>query len=955
MFIEKIVITNFGIFKDLTIENLSVSQINLVCENNEFGKTTLFEFIRRVLYGFAGNDYGENCEGKIVLNINDQLLTIERTKRSVKKDNLTVYYQEKVVKNNEAEDFLKNILPVNSKIFQDVYAFSLEELQQIGLLDDEDIKIKIFGAGQGISANINNSVKLLADKSDSLYKWRGSNQIISQQLNELDMLENEIKAASINVDEYDQKSDELSKIDNNIQEQKKQLDKLRNQLQNLERQSKVVELITELKHKKSDEKILIESYQQQLSKKMIAQHDINKLEDLLISKNDYQLNLRNVQIDIKNLEQKLTKQQAENKLLEGLNIVNLNDDLKFLENQLTILSSNQKQIFAADYEFRTQMKSLSDKCRNIDKSLTLAKLREISSDQKMLDCYHNISNNFTVAEKNLNNKQNYLDVLESENISQINRQIESEAKKISLNRYQALLGITIVGYLICTVLIYSVKFLWLGIAAGFASSIILMFIVKPFNKLLKEVFVEKKIMELRDELKIAQRDFEIVSLEWENFTAEIFHSTSYTVNDFETKVLLPLIGAKDQLNKLLQKRGEVNLQKRSFMKQKKSYFALLMRHFLVNQKFLDIENYKELNLIANCNCDIIDSEVYLKKLHNFYNSIKQNFEINKELMIHIEQYNTEREKLISAKQICDEKIVKLLNYFTVENIDELKSVFAIQQKNEQLTDNIKQLAMQVKINLDIDCSIDELLENYGNINRQEIEENLFKIKEQLTLLHQSYDENIKKQALLKKDLDQYANDDDIKKIAVVREQLKSNMKKNICDWLAKKLAQNAIEESLNKFQQKNQPFVINNAAKYFYELVGDGQRIIQRNFTDKKLLIKPSQTANEKFVLSDNMIDVTQLSRGAKEQLFLAIRLALIEKYCADGFKMPLIMDDVLVNFDNKRCSNALKVLARFAYENEVQLIFMSCNEKMISYFEKELAKLNSEDNKYLLNQLKVV
>ena len=44
-----------------------------------------------------------------------------------------------------------------------------------------------------------------------------------------------------------------------------------------------------------------------------------------------------------------------------------------------------------------------------------------------------------------------------------------------------------------------------------------------------------------------------------------------------------------------------------------------------------------------------------------------------------------------------------------------------------------------------------------------------------------------------------------------------------------------------------------------------------------------------------------QLSTGTREQLYLAIRLAYAQHYCRENEPLPLVMDDVLVNFDDER------------------------------------------------------
>ena len=41
------------------------------------------------------------------------------------------------------------------------------------------------------------------------------------------------------------------------------------------------------------------------------------------------------------------------------------------------------------------------------------------------------------------------------------------------------------------------------------------------------------------------------------------------------------------------------------------------------------------------------------------------------------------------------------------------------------------------------------------------------------------------------------------------------------------------------------------------------------------------------------------MSRGTREQLYLAMRFGLIEEYEARSEPLPIIMDDVFVNFDD--------------------------------------------------------
>ena len=60
--------------------------------------------------------------------------------------------------------------------------------------------------------------------------------------------------------------------------------------------------------------------------------------------------------------------------------------------------------------------------------------------------------------------------------------------------------------------------------------------------------------------------------------------------------------------------------------------------------------------------------------------------------------------------------------------------------------------------------------------------------------------------------------------------------------------------------------------------------------------------------------------RRHADQLFLALRLAGIEQHLADREPMPLIIDDVLVNFDDRRAAATLRCIAELSKQTQVLL-----------------------------------
>jgi uncharacterized protein YhaN len=72
-------------------------------------------------------------------------------------------------------------------------------------------------------------------------------------------------------------------------------------------------------------------------------------------------------------------------------------------------------------------------------------------------------------------------------------------------------------------------------------------------------------------------------------------------------------------------------------------------------------------------------------------------------------------------------------------------------------------------------------------------------------------------------------------------------------------------------------------------------------------------------------VPVEGFSDGTADQLYLALRLAYLERHSEAGEPMPLIVDDILVDFDEQRAAAALRVLAEVSQTRQV--IFFTHHE----------------------------
>ena len=82
----------------------------------------------------------------------------------------------------------------------------------------------------------------------------------------------------------------------------------------------------------------------------------------------------------------------------------------------------------------------------------------------------------------------------------------------------------------------------------------------------------------------------------------------------------------------------------------------------------------------------------------------------------------------------------------------------------------------------------------------------------------------------------------------------------------------------------------------------------------------------------DRVVPLESVSSGTSDQIYLALRLASARIFQNNEYKLPLIFDDSLVNYDAKRLEASLKWISD-TYKN--QIIIFSCHKREASILEE--------------------
>jgi uncharacterized protein YhaN len=157
-----------------------------------------------------------------------------------------------------------------------------------------------------------------------------------------------------------------------------------------------------------------------------------------------------------------------------------------------------------------------------------------------------------------------------------------------------------------------------------------------------------------------------------------------------------------------------------------------------------------------------------------------------------------------------------------------------------------------------------------------------------------------------------------------RAQAAAELERAFAEFCAVELASQALDRLRARIEETCQPETLVDAGRYLRRLTLGRYARVWTPAGERRLVVDDDQ---------GRVLGVEQLSHGASEQLFLAIRLALIERFRQRGVELPVILDDVVVNFDQSRTEAAVETLVEYAAAGP-QVILLTCHLHLARLFE---------------------
>ncbi|NQS90655.1 AAA family ATPase, partial [Patescibacteria group bacterium] len=234
MKIDNIFVDGFGKFHNYELKNIPKG-LTVLIGPNEAGKSTILCFIKRILFGFPDKRSKQNLYPLLAGGKHGGRLTVST-------DENKKYVLERYSDKNEE---LRIILPdgsivgeielsrllghANSEIFENIYAFSLSELQDFETLNSEAVKERLYSAGRGIgTVSFAEVQRSMESEAGELFKEHGSKPEINNLFREINEINLRLKEITNDLERFDN----LHKEKEGVSQEIKRIEQERNHIRN---------------------------------------------------------------------------------------------------------------------------------------------------------------------------------------------------------------------------------------------------------------------------------------------------------------------------------------------------------------------------------------------------------------------------------------------------------------------------------------------------------------------------------------------------------------------------------------------------------------------------------------------------------------------------------------------------------------------------------------------------
>lgn len=882
MIIRDIHIDGFGIFRDFSFTSLQKG-INIFVGNNEAGKSTLLKFLRYTLFGYprpkeqrmqplSGNVHG----GRInALMQSGEEVVFERM--GTNRTKLFINGQE------GAADEKWSLLLGNATdaLYNNIYAFTLDELVGMGSLEKSGVEDKIFSMGLGLgNVSLSDVEGSVASFTDNLYTSRGKIQKVPLILRDLASLRAEILQNQENLDQYREITAAITQLNEQTAQTAEEVKQLQNDFSRLQTLLLCYESFVQYNTAKKELEILppLQDYPEKGPAEM--ESTLRELDEIEQRK----INLQNgtpEEKGILELEEILNNSEVNQSLLEN------RDNVEFIRLNQTLYKDTLKQR-------QEESEKLSDLNRQIEGSLK----NQINPHWDEMAV-----NAFDKSALHQNRVEQF--ALETSKTDNQLREWEAHEKAVMANlpsiNLEAIVRLSALIFLLASVPAFYYNILVLGIVLvviGFT----LFFGRKAFRKKDPRIPIREKLRELSEERKA-------VVAQYRDYLQKELRLSP----DLPFQAVPGVLQAIAQTKKMIVERDRI----REKIQEHRLPFLYEFEGKVKSMKDLIVRDVSSADIISAARVII---EEYDQGMEVYSQLLK--------LAEELQRKKKESDQLDARMEQVEQKMKKLLEIPVVETAEAFFEKYNENNKVKELTVSLKNALEKIETVAGVGKA-EEVITFLSQHEKQVLQQQADALAPQLEEKKEALAQLHTQIGAKRTEKDRLAGESELSEKLTRQETFRQQLREVWKEWMAGMMAQKVLQDVKSSYEQEKQPEVIKNAGLYFKNITSGVYSGIRTSIEGKQMHVYDAREGSK---------TLDQLSRGTKEQLLLCLRLGFIKEYETKAEPLPLVTDEILVNFDRKRAEKAAQILQDFAEDRQV-LVF-TCHSFTQQFFDEDRIKV---------------
>ncbi|NMB39668.1 MAG: hypothetical protein GX994_08940, partial [Firmicutes bacterium] len=256
------------------------------------------------------------------------------------------------------------------------------------------------------------------------------------------------------------------------------------------------------------------------------------------------------------------------------------------------------------------------------------------------------------------------------------------------------------------------------------------------------------------------------------------------------------------------------------------------------------------------------------------------------------------------------------------DVDEISRLYELQFKRQQLQQDV--INRETVLTTSLGSDLDSVKSMMRDMTKEALNNQQSILKTKLEQLQAELDESLNELGSLSTKKELLENDQKQEEYQLELELLKTKAEQLALRWSSLKTCQWVIEQISRKYEVEKQPQVLKIATVYFAKITKNQYIRVYAPLGLNELKVEDYQ---------GRILSVNQLSRGTVEQLYLSLRFALAKNVAQLKTALPIIADDILVNFDHERLEQTVALIKEISAEQ--QIILLTCHKSTAAMFDQ--------------------